>query len=117
NALCLSGAEAVSQAVRLINAGEADVIVAAGQESMSQAPHVIPMRAGTKYGSAARIDTVDHDGLTDVFNKMGMGALTEEGNTPLSLNREDQDAFAAASHQRAAASAEFLAGEIEPFTV
>lgn len=117
NAVCLSGTEAVAQAVRLINAGEADVVVAAGQESMSLAPHVIPMRAGTKYGPATLVDTVDHDGLTDAFNQIAMGALTEDGNAPLSLTREDQDAFAAASHQRAAASAEFLAGEIEPFTV
>lgn len=117
NAVCLSGTEAVTQAVRLIAAGEAEIVVAVGQESMSLAPHVIPLRAGTKYGPATLIDTVDHDGLTDAFGRTAMGALTEEGNTPLGLSREDQDAFAAASHQRAAASAEFLAGEIEPFTV
>ncbi|WP_053386671.1 acetyl-CoA C-acyltransferase [Leucobacter japonicus] len=117
NAVCLSGTEAVSQGVRLINAGEADVVVAVGQESMSLAPHVIPMRAGTKYGTAQLADTVDHDGLSDAFERTAMGALTEEGNTPLGLTREEQDAFAAASHQRAAASADFLAGEIAPFTV
>ena len=117
NAVCLSGTEAVTQAVRLIAAGEAEVVVAVGQESMSLAPHVIPLRAGTKYGPVTLVDTVDHDGLTDAFGRTAMGALTEEGNAPLELSREDQDAFAAASHQRAAASAEFLAGEIEPFTV
>lgn len=117
NAVCLSGTEAVTQAVRLIAAGEAEVVVAVGQESMSVAPHVIPLRAGTKYGPATLVDTVDHDGLTDAFGRTAMGALTEEGNAPLGLTREDQDAFAAASHQRASASAEFLAGEIEPFTV
>ncbi|MBL5973542.1 MAG: acetyl-CoA C-acyltransferase [Candidatus Leucobacter sulfamidivorax] len=117
NAVCLSGTEAVTQAVRLIAAGEAEVVVAVGQESMSLAPHVIPLRAGTKYGPATLVDTVDHDGLTDAFGRTAMGALTEEGNGPLELSREDQDAFAAASHQRVAASAEFLAGEIEPFTV
>ncbi len=117
NAVCLSGTEAVTQAVRLIAAGEAEVVVAVGQESMSLAPHVIPLRAGTKYGPATLVDTVDHDGLTDAFGRTAMGALTEEGNAPLGLTREDQDAFAAASHQRASASAEFLAGEIEPFTV
>lgn len=117
NAVCLSGTEAVSQAVRLVNAGEADVVLAVGQESMSLAPHVIPMRAGTKYGTAQLIDTVDHDGLTDAFDRVAMGALTESGNTPLGLTREEQDAFAAQSHQRAAASAEFFAGEIAPFTV
>ncbi|MGK0742741.1 acetyl-CoA C-acyltransferase [Leucobacter sp. Z1108] len=117
NAVCLSGTEAVAQAVRLINAGEADVVVAVGQESMSLAPHVIPMRAGTKYGTAQLIDTVDHDGLTDAFERTAMGSLTEAGNAPLGLTREQQDAFSAESHQRAAASAEFFAGEIEPFTV
>ena len=117
NVVCLSGTEAVAQAARLINAGEAEVVVIAGQESMTLAPHVIPLRAGTKYGAATLIDTVDFDALTDVFDQVGMGALTEQGNAPLGLSREDQDALAAASHQRAAASAEFLAGEIEPFTV
>lgn len=117
NAVCLSGAEAVSQAVRLIASGEAEVVLAVGQESMSLAPHVIPLRAGTKYGAAQLIDTVDHDGLSDAFDQVAMGALTEQGNTPLALTREDQDAFAAVSHQRAAASAEFFAGEIEPFIV
>ncbi|MGK0721861.1 acetyl-CoA C-acyltransferase [Leucobacter sp. W1478] len=117
NAVCLSGTEAVAQAVRLINAGEADVVVAVGQESMSLAPHVIPMRAGTKYGTAQLIDTVDHDGLTDAFERTAMGSLTETGNVPLGLTREQQDAFSAESHQRAAASTEFFAGEIAPFTV
>lgn len=117
NAVCLSGAEAISQAVRLVNAGEAEVVVAVGQESMSLAPHVMPLRAGTKYGAATMIDTVDHDGLTDAFDQVTMGALTETGNTPLGLTREAQDAFAAASHQRAAASSDFFAGEIAPYTV
>lgn len=117
NAVCLSGTEAVSQAARLIAAGEADVVVAVGQESMSLAPHVIPLRAGTKYGTAQLVDTADHDGLTDAFDQVAMGALTEDGNTPLGLTREEQDAFAAESHRRAAESAEFFAGEIEPFTV
>lgn len=117
NAVCLSGAEAVSQAARLINAGEAEVVVAVGQESMSLAPHVIPLRAGTKYGAATLVDTVDHDGLSDAFDQVAMGSLTEQGNGPLALTREEQDAFAAQSHQRAAASADFFADEIAPFTV
>lgn len=117
NAVCLSGTEAVAQAARLIDAGEAEIVVAVGQESMSLAPHVIPLRAGVKYGPATLIDTVDHDGLTDAFDQCAMGALTESGNAPLGLTREKQDALAAASHQRAAASAEWLAGEIAPFTV
>lgn len=117
NAVCLSGTEAVSQAVRLIAAGEAEIVVAVGQESMSLAPHVIPMRAGTKYGTAQLIDTVDHDGLSDAFDRVAMGGLTEQGNGPLGLTRAEQDEFAAVSHQRAAASADFFAGEIEPYTV
>lgn len=117
NAVCLSGAEAVSQAVRLVNSGEAEVVVAVGQESMSLAPHVLQLRAGTKYGPATLIDTVDHDGLTDAFDRVAMGKLTETGNAPLGIGREEQDAFAAESHARAAASAEFLAGEIAPYTV
>ncbi|MDJ1371438.1 acetyl-CoA C-acyltransferase [Gulosibacter molinativorax] len=117
NAVCLSGTEAVSQAARLIRAGEADVVVAVGQESMSLAPHVIPLRAGVKYGSGELIDTVAHDGLTDAFDQVAMGELTEDGNAERSLTREEQDAFSAASHQHAAASSEFFGGEIEPFTV
>ncbi|MHA3725208.1 acetyl-CoA C-acyltransferase [Leucobacter sp. HY1910] len=117
NAVCLSGAEAVAQAARLIRAGEADVVVAVGQESMSLAPHVTQLRAGTKYGAAQLVDTVDHDGLSDAFDRVAMGALTETGNVPLGLTRAEQDEFAAASHERAAASAEFFAGEIAPFTV
>lgn len=117
NAVCLSGTEAVTQAARLIAAGEADVVVAVGQESMSLAPHVIPLRAGTKYGAAQLIDTVDHDGLTDAFERQSMGASTEAGNADLGLDRAAQDAWAAESHRRAAASVEFLAGEIAPYTV
>lgn len=117
NAVCLSGTEAVSQAARLINAGEAEVVVAVGQESMSLAPHVAHLRAGVKYGGSQFVDTAEHDGLSDAFDQVAMGALTEQGNGPLELTRAEQDAFAAASHRRAAASAEFFEGEIAPFTV
>ena len=117
NAVCLSGAEAITHAVRLIAAGEAEIVLAVGQESMSLAPHVMPLRAGTKYGTAQLVDTVERDGLSDAFDQVAMGALTEAGNGALGLGREEQDVFAAASHQRAAASAAFLAEEIAPFTV
>lgn len=117
NAVCLSGTEAVSQAARLINSGEAEIVVAVGQESMSLAPHVIGLRAGTKYGTATMRDTVDFDGLTDAYDQVAMGALTDRGNVGLGLTREAQDAFAAESHQRAAASVDFFAGEIAPYTV
>lgn len=117
NAVCLSGAEAVVAAARLINAGEADIVLAIGQESMSLAPHVQRARAGTKYGAIEMLDTLDYDGLTDAFDKQSMGVSTEENNTVLGLSREAQDRLAAESHQRVAASTEFLAGEIAPFTV
>lgn len=117
NAVCLSGTEAVVAATRLINAGEADVVLAIGQESMSLAPHTQRARAGTKYGAIELIDTLEYDGLTDAFDKRSMGVSTEEHNTVLGLDREAQDQLAAASHQRAETSAQFLAEEIAPFTV
>jgi acetyl-CoA C-acetyltransferase len=118
NAVCLSGTEAIVAGVRLIDAGEADVVVAVGQESMTLAPHAWSgSRAGQRYGAIELIDTMDHDGLTDAFEKRSMGSSTEEYNTPLGLTREEQDAWAAGSHARLAKSQEFLAGEIEPFSV
>src|SRR5690606_14114098 len=78
DAVCLSGTEAVVQAVRLLDLGETDVVVAVGQESMSQAPHVLPnSRTGTRYGSWQLVDSMDHDGLTDAFEHRSMGASTE----------------------------------------
>lgn len=118
NAVCLSGTEAVVAGARLIDAGEADIVVAVGQESMSLAPHAWSgSRAGKRYGAIELIDTLEHDGLTDAFEKRSMGSSTEEHNGSLGLSREEQDAWAAASHSRLATSQEFLAGEIEPFSV
>ncbi len=115
NAVCLSGAEAVAAAAALISSGRADVVIAGGQESMSLAPHAFFGRVGTKYGAIEMIDTLEHDGLTDAFENRSMGASTETGNQELSLGRIEQDAFAAASHRRAAESVAFLRGEIKPF--
>ncbi len=118
NAVCLSGMEAIVAGVRLIDAGEADIVVAVGQESMSLAPHAWSgSRAGKRYGAIELIDTLEHDGLTDAFENRSMGASTEERNGSLALSREEQDTWAAGSHTRLAASTEFLAGEIEPFSV
>jgi len=117
NAVCLSGAEAVSAAAAAIEAGRADVVVAFGMESMSLAPHVVSARAGTKYGAIELIDSLEHDGLTDAFEHRSMGGSTEEGNRELALPRDAQDRIAARSHARAAAAAEALAGEIEPFVI
>lgn len=117
NAVCLSGTEAVVAAERLIASGEADVVVAIGQESMSLAPHVQRARAGTKYGAIEMLDTLEHDGLTDAFEARSMGSSTEDGNTSFGLTRAVQDEFSARSHQLAAAAADFHAGEIAPYTI
>jgi acetyl-CoA C-acetyltransferase len=117
NAVCLSGMLAVAAAARLIEHGEADVVVAVGQESMSLAPHAFPARTGHKYGALEFIDTLDHDGLTDAFEHVSMGYSTEQFNGRFGITREEQDAFAAASHQRLSAALDFVAGEIEPYEV
>ncbi|MGQ7297468.1 acetyl-CoA C-acyltransferase [Quadrisphaera sp. KR29] len=117
NAVCLSGMQAVADAAALVEAGRADVVVAFGMESMSLAPHVAPMRSGRRYGALELVDTLEHDGLTDATERRSMGASTEARNAGLGLARGEQDAWAAASHQRAAAAAPWLAGEVEPFRV
>lgn len=118
NVLCLSGMEAIIEGTRLIEAGEADVVLAVGQESMSLAPHaLVGSRAGKKYGAMELLDTLEHDGLSDAFEHRSMGASTESQNYLLTLDRDVQDTWSARSHQTAAASEEFLAVEIEPFEV
>ncbi|MFC7402800.1 acetyl-CoA C-acetyltransferase [Citricoccus sp. GCM10030269] len=103
NKVCLSGLTAVIDASRLIRLGEADVVVAGGQESMTNAPHLlIGARQGYKYGPTTVQDSVAHDGLTDALSHESMGELTEAGNTERHLSRVEQDEPAAASHQRAA---------------
>ncbi|MDF2746950.1 MAG: acetyl-CoA C-acetyltransferase [Propionibacteriaceae bacterium] len=106
NKVCLSGLAAVAYADQLIRAGECDVVVAGGMESMTSAPHLLLVsRGGYKYGNVSLIDSMAHDGLEDVFTDQAMGSLTESCNTGEHLvTREDQDAFAARSHQRAAAA-------------
>jgi acetyl-CoA C-acetyltransferase len=106
NKVCLSGINAIALADQLIRAGEHDIIVAGGMESMTQAPHLLPKsREGFKYGDTKLVDSMAYDALWDVFTEQAMGALTEQCNTEgLCLTREEQDAFAAKSHQRAAAA-------------
>jgi acetyl-CoA C-acetyltransferase len=106
NKVCLSGVNAIALADQLIRAGEHDIIVAGGMESMTNAPHLLPKsREGFKYGDVALKDSMAYDALWDVFTEQAMGALTETCNVDgLRLTREEQDAFAAASHQRAAAA-------------
>jgi acetyl-CoA C-acetyltransferase len=105
NKVCLSGLDAIALADQLIRAGEFEIVVAGGQESMTNAPHLLPKsREGYKYGAIEMLDAMAHDGLTDAFEHIAMGESTERHNTRLGLTREEQDAIAAASHQRAAAA-------------
>lgn len=118
NKVCLSGLSAIIDASRLIRVGDADVVVAGGQESMSNTPHLLPgSRQGWTYGNITAIDSVAHDGLTDAFDGNSMGVSTEAKNTVLGLNRTEQDQVAAASHQRAAAAVEAGAFEDEIIAV
>ena len=105
NKVCLSGLDAIALADQLIRAGEFDIVVAGGMESMTQAPHLLTgSREGFKYGDVTLTDHLAYDGLWDVFTGQPMGALTESCNTAgLGLSREEQDEFSARSHQRAAA--------------
>ena len=103
NKVCLSGLDAIALADQLIRAGEFDIVVAGGQESMTNAPHLLPKsRGGYKYGSIEVLDAMAFDGLTDIFDNIPMGESTDIVNKKLGLNREEQDEFAARSHQRAA---------------
>lgn len=102
NKVCLSGLAAIAQADQMIRAGDAEIVVAGGMESMTQAPHLLAnSRAGYKYGTVPMRDSMDYDGLWDIFTNQGMGNLTESANTG-DVTREDQDAFSARSHQLAA---------------
>lgn len=105
NKLCLSGLTAVIDAARMIRAGEADFVVAAGQESMTNAPHLVKgLRAGITIGDTPMIDSLNHDGLQDPFSGDLMGAATDAGNATRGISREEQDEVAARSHQRAEAA-------------
>lgn len=120
NKVCLSGLAAVVDAARLIRLGEADVVVAGGQESMTNAPHLLPgSRRGWPYGSVEMLDHAAHDGLTDAFDGLSMGLSTERSIAVLGLERIEQDEFAAASHRRAGAAAEsgLFADEIVPVEI
>ncbi|HEY4616355.1 MAG TPA: acetyl-CoA C-acetyltransferase [Citricoccus sp.] len=120
NKVCLSGLTAIIDASRLIRLGEAEVVVAGGQESMTNAPHLLMGgRKGYKYGPTTVLDSVAYDGLTDALTKEAMGELTETGNAERSIGRASQDEAAAASHQRAArAQAEgVLDAEIAPVEI
>jgi acetyl-CoA C-acetyltransferase len=117
NKVCLSGLDAIALAGQLIRLGEYDVIVAGGMESMTQAPHLLPKsRAGYKYGPVELVDSMALDGLTDAFDHLSMGESTEGRLARAGITREQQDEFAARSHQRAADATKLglFAAEIVP---
>jgi acetyl-CoA C-acetyltransferase len=120
NKVCLSGLDAIALADQLVRAGEFDIVVAGGQESMTNAPHLLPnSREGYKYGAVEMLDAMAHDGLTDSFENIAMGASTEKHNTRLGIARPEQDEIAARSHQRAAAAQKngLFEAEITPVEV
>ncbi|MFD1860983.1 acetyl-CoA C-acetyltransferase [Aeromicrobium camelliae] len=104
NKVCLSGINAIALADQLIRAGEYDIVVAGGQESMTQAPHLLTgSREGFKYGKTTMLDHMEYDGLWDALTDQAMGSLTEQRNASVeSYSREEQDAFGARSHRLAA---------------
>jgi acetyl-CoA C-acetyltransferase len=120
NKVCLSGLNAIYLADLMINAGEADIVVAGGMESMTQAPYLLPgARGGYRIGDAALVDSMMYDGLFCAFDECAMGLGTERYNGADGVSRERQDEFSAQSHQRAAAAiaAGKFAEEIVPVEV
>ena len=120
NKVCLSGLNAIALADQLIRAGEVEVVVAGGMESMSQAPYVIPSaRWGVRMGNAEIVDTMVYDGLWSTFTDTHMGDSSDEVNAEIGISREDQDAWAARSHQRAhqAWTSGRFAEEVVPFEI
>ena len=119
NQLCGSGLRSVALGYQAIRLGDAAIVVAGGQESMSQAPHCVHLRAGTKLGPAELVDTMIKDGLWDAFNGYHMGNTAENVAKQWQITREEQDAFAAHSQQKAEAAqnAGRFADEIVPVTI
>jgi acetyl-CoA C-acetyltransferase len=121
NKVCLSGLNAIALADQLVRAGEVDVVVAGGMESMTNAPHLLPKsREGFKYGDTTLVDSMAYDALYDQFTKQAMINLTDGCNAATDkFSREEQDAFAAQSHQRAAAAQKngVFDDEIVPVTI
>ena len=105
NKVCLSGINAIALADQLIRAGEVEVVVAGGMESMSLAPYLLPRaRDGVRLGNAELIDSMIHDGLWSTFTRQHMGESSDEINAELGITRAEQDAWSARSHHRAAAA-------------
>jgi acetyl-CoA C-acetyltransferase len=119
NQLCGSGLRAVALAAQQIATGDANIVVAGGQESMTQAPHAQQLRAGQKMGDLALVDTMIKDGLWDAFHGYHMGTTAENVATKYQITREQQDEFAAASQRKAgeAMKSGRFKDEIAPVTV
>jgi len=120
NKVCLSGLSAIALADQLIRAGEVEIVVAGGMESMTGAPYLLPKaRQGYRFGNAELVDATFHDGLFDAFDRVPMGEGTERHNARYAMTREEQDAFAARSHELAAAAIKEgrFADEIVPVSI
>ncbi len=120
NKVCLSGLDAIALADQLIGYGEFDVVVAGGMESMTNAPHLLSgARAGYRLGNGELVDSTMHDGLFCAFDELGMGAATDTYTKARKISREEQDAFSAMSHGRAAMAMKngVLDDEIVPIPV
>ena len=119
NQLCGSGLRTVALGYQAISVGDSDVVVAGGHESMSQAPHCVHLRNGTKMGSTEFVDTMLRDGLFDAFNGYHMGNTAENVAERWQITRDQQDAFAAASQEKTerAQKAGTFAEEIVPVTI
>src|SRR5690348_6418368 len=119
NQLCGSGLRAVALGYQALQLGDQQIVVAGGQESMSQAPHAMHLRSGTKMGDAQMVDTMIKDGLWDAFNGYHMGNTAENVAQKWQITRADQDAFAAASQQKAEAAQKSgrFKDEIVPVTI
>ncbi len=119
NQLCGSGLRAVALGYQAIRNGDSEIVIAGGQESMSQAPHCLHLRNGTKMGNAELVDTMIKDGLWDAFNGYHMGNTAENVAQKWQITREEQDRFAAASQQKAEAAqkAGRFKDEIVPVTI
>jgi acetyl-CoA C-acetyltransferase len=120
NKVCLSGLDAIALADQLIRAGEFDIVVAGGMESMTKAPHLlVGQREGYKYGDVTLLDHLALDGLTDAYEQVSMGESTDRHSRRHGITREEQDAFGAGSHQKAALAQKngVFAEEITPLSV
>ena len=119
NQVCGSGLRTVALGMQAIRNGDSSIVIAGGQENMSLSPHTSYLRSGVKMGNAPLTDTMVHDGLWDIFNDYHMGITAENVAGKFSISREEQDAFAAASQQKAGAAikAGTFADEIIPVTI